>query len=123
MTPSYTVLYCCWDKGIHLFLLKCRPITIPYFVFVWSCSSFTKGNLPGVWIVLCHQVCLTRDRKKLSTILCSFLFTVRCDKWLVSVPLENNITPAFAVCPIPVSTSASIFYFSFLFFLLLAVSQ
>lgn len=58
------------------------------------------GKFPWVGIVLCHQVCLTRDRKTPSTILLfsSFLFTARCDKWLGSVPLENNVSPAFTVC-------------------------
>ena len=87
-------------------------------------SNSTMGKLPGLWIVLCHQVCLTGDGKKPSTIFLtpSFLFTVRRDKWLDSIPPENNITLAFTVCPclvylpLPVFLPSSIFSFFFLFF-------
>lgn len=66
--------------------------------------------------MLCHQDCLTRDGKKICTIpLTSFLFTGRHDKWLVSVPPENNITLAWAVCPCLLSLPLPCFLFFFLF--------
>ena len=91
------------------------PLTLALYKMY---SSFTMGTLPGVGIVLCHHICLTRDReKKKVTISTSFLFIVKCDKWLVSVPTENNTTPAFTVClcfsSLPL---ASIFHFLFLLF-------
>lgn len=49
--------------------------------------------------MLCHQVCQTRHGKKITSISAHFLFKVRCDKWPVSVPPEQNMTPAEAACP------------------------
>lgn len=84
----------------------------------WSCSIFTMWMLPDVRILLRHQVCLTKDgeknqRKNLSTLPVShFLFTVRHNKWLVSIPPENNITPAVAFCPCLPCLPPPVFSFS-----------
>lgn len=84
----------------------------PYFEFACACSTFTVGTLPGVWIVLCHQVCSTRD-EAFTALPSSLLFTLRRDKWLVSVPPENNVT-AFTVCPCLLSLLLPAFFAVFL---------
>lgn len=71
------------------------------------------GTLPGVGFVLCHQVCQTRHGKKITSISAHFLFKVRCDKWPVSVPPEQNMTPAEAACPCFQSLPAFSFFFFF----------
>lgn len=53
------------------------------------------------------------NEKNLSTLPVSyFLFTVRHNKWLVSIPPENNITPAVAFCPCLPCLPPPVFSFS-----------
>lgn len=112
-------IFCCEDKSTNLFSVQCGLITPPYFDFRMKLFHFY--NVDVTW---CEDIASSsglsdkRWRKKkqcknLSTLPVSyFLFTVRHNKWLVSIPPENNITPAVAFCPCLPCLPPPVFSFS-----------
>lgn len=110
-------IFCCEDKSTNLFSVQCGLIIPPYFDF----KMFHFYNVDVTW---CEDIASSSglsdkrwrkktNKKNLSTLPVSyFLFTVRHNKWLVSIPPENNITPAVAFCPCLPCLPPPVFSFS-----------
>lgn len=124
LVPAPTIItttcaYCSEEKGVHQIHLKCRPFTAPYLLF-WLCTElfqFHNGE-----VTLCADSALSSGllnkrwgKKTLHYLSSSFLFRLRHDKWLVSVPPENNAT-AFTVCPCLLSLLLPVFSILLLLF-------
>lgn len=108
-------IFCCEDKSTNLFSVQCGLITPPYFDF--RMKLFPFYNVDVTW---CEDIASSsglsdkrwrkKPTKKTSPLSLSLIFFSQW--WLVSIPPENNITPAVAFCPCLPCLPPPVFSFS-----------